>query len=307
VCPALMVTGRLRLYKGNFISPDFIFLLRDRCNTSSSPRSKKKDLHSFRTRFANLRALAVMAANCYQSCCCCYASLGALLLVLVTTCCSNAVAAAAVTDRECPEAIFSFGASTSDTGNIEAAFPFRVAPQTNPPYGETFFGRPANRYSDGRLIVDFFGTVFFFSSAITGLLSFLRLYERCKCLLFMRACFSWFHLCFLIQHKLLSFHFSVRICNPWDLTLHAESTLRLPGRQQAIAPWLALSISKFKPSSFVTSRREPWQCGTREKKVMFKLRFTFCVSKMKSLSYFLAERNCSNLLLSSLIDSIHHK
>jgi hypothetical protein len=104
----------------------------------------------------------VMAANCYQSCCCCccYASLGALLLVLVTTCCSNAVAAAAVTDLECPEAIFSFGASTSDTGSIEAAFPFRVAPQTNPPYGRTFFGRPANRYSDGRLIVDFFGTVF---------------------------------------------------------------------------------------------------------------------------------------------------
>lgn len=105
----------------------------------------------------------MMAANCYQSCCCCCcsASLGALLLVLVTTCCSNAAAAAAaVTDVECPEAIFSFGASTSDTGSIEAAFPFRVAPQTNPPYGDTFFGRPANRYSDGRLIVDFFGTVF---------------------------------------------------------------------------------------------------------------------------------------------------
>ncbi len=101
----------------------------------------------------------MMAANCYQSCCCCCsASLGALLLVLVTTCCSNAAAAA--TDVECPEAIFSFGASTSDTGSIEAAFPFRVAPQTNPPYGDTFFGRPANRYSDGRLIVDFFGTVF---------------------------------------------------------------------------------------------------------------------------------------------------
>lgn len=107
----------------------------------------------------------MMAANCYQSCCCCCcsASLGALLLVLVTTCCSNAAAAAAaVTDVECPEAIFSFGASTSDTGSIEAAFPFRVAPQTNPPYGDTFFGRPANRYSDGRLIVDFFAQAFEF-------------------------------------------------------------------------------------------------------------------------------------------------
>ncbi|XP_008804229.1 GDSL esterase/lipase ACHE-like isoform X1 [Phoenix dactylifera] len=47
-------------------------------------------------------------------------------------------------------AIFNFGDSNSDTGGLSAAF--GPAP---PPNGETFFGMPAGRYSDGRLIIDF--------------------------------------------------------------------------------------------------------------------------------------------------------
>ncbi|WCJ44643.1 GDSL-like Lipase/Acylhydrolase superfamily protein [Euphorbia peplus] len=47
-------------------------------------------------------------------------------------------------------AIFSFGDSNSDTGSIEAAFV-----RLNPPYGDTYFQKPAGRYCDGRLIVDF--------------------------------------------------------------------------------------------------------------------------------------------------------
>ncbi|XP_020680858.1 GDSL esterase/lipase At3g26430 [Dendrobium catenatum] len=47
-------------------------------------------------------------------------------------------------------AIFNFGDSNSDTGGLSAAF--GPAP---PPNGETFFGQPSGRYSDGRLIVDF--------------------------------------------------------------------------------------------------------------------------------------------------------
>ncbi|KAI0516076.1 hypothetical protein KFK09_008748 [Dendrobium nobile] len=47
-------------------------------------------------------------------------------------------------------ALFNFGDSNSDTGGLSAAF--GPAP---PPNGETFFGQPSGRYSDGRLIVDF--------------------------------------------------------------------------------------------------------------------------------------------------------
>lgn len=64
---------------------------------------------------------------------------------------------AALAKEECPQAIFAFGASMSDTGNSEAAFPYQSVAQSNPPYGNTFFGRPANRFSDGRVVLDFFG------------------------------------------------------------------------------------------------------------------------------------------------------
>lgn len=60
-----------------------------------------------------------------------------------------------------PSAIFVFGDSLSDTGNVIAAFPF-YADAENWPYGSTFFHAPSGRYSDGRLIVDFMGNFFFF-------------------------------------------------------------------------------------------------------------------------------------------------
>ncbi|KAG6508090.1 GDSL esterase/lipase At3g26430-like [Zingiber officinale] len=47
-------------------------------------------------------------------------------------------------------AIFNFGDSNSDTGGLSAAF--GAAP---PPHGESFFGKPASRYCDGRLLIDF--------------------------------------------------------------------------------------------------------------------------------------------------------
>ncbi|KAI3474933.1 hypothetical protein Pfo_030244 [Paulownia fortunei] len=47
-------------------------------------------------------------------------------------------------------AIYNFGDSNSDTGGISAAFW-----PTPPPYGVSYFGRPAGRNSDGRLIIDF--------------------------------------------------------------------------------------------------------------------------------------------------------
>ncbi|XP_012444247.1 GDSL esterase/lipase At3g27950 [Gossypium raimondii] len=47
-------------------------------------------------------------------------------------------------------AIYNFGDSNSDTGGISATLN-----EILPPNGETFFGHPAGRASDGRLIIDF--------------------------------------------------------------------------------------------------------------------------------------------------------
>lgn len=56
-----------------------------------------------------------------------------------------------VAEAECPfSAIFNFGDSNSDTGGLVAAFPDQARPN-----GETTFGEPVGRFSDGRLVVDF--------------------------------------------------------------------------------------------------------------------------------------------------------
>lgn len=59
-------------------------------------------------------------------------------------------------------AIFNFGDSNSDTGGLSAAFG-----QAGPPHGSSFFGSPAGRYCDGRLVIDFIGkpTLFYISKA----------------------------------------------------------------------------------------------------------------------------------------------
>jgi hypothetical protein len=60
----------------------------------------------------------------------------------------------------CPEAIFVFGDSLSDTGNVQIAFPGNPLTTLNYPYGEsyTFTNEPGrNRYCDGRIVPDFIG------------------------------------------------------------------------------------------------------------------------------------------------------
>uniref|UniRef100_A0A7N1A911 Uncharacterized protein n=1 Tax=Kalanchoe fedtschenkoi TaxID=63787 RepID=A0A7N1A911_KALFE len=55
--------------------------------------------------------------------------------------------------------IFAFGDSFTDTGNTRSSTgPTGFQFVSNPPYGVTFFHKPTNRYSDGRLVVDFLAT-----------------------------------------------------------------------------------------------------------------------------------------------------
>lgn len=52
--------------------------------------------------------------------------------------------------------IFAFGDSFTDTGNTKTiAGAGAYISASNPPYGRTFFHHPTNRFSDGRLVVDF--------------------------------------------------------------------------------------------------------------------------------------------------------
>ncbi len=60
------------------------------------------------------------------------------------------------TVAKCYSTIFGFGDSKTDTGQMQTAFPFQTAAEFWP-YGMTFFGRPVNRYCDGRLVIDFMG------------------------------------------------------------------------------------------------------------------------------------------------------
>ncbi|KAK4414178.1 GDSL esterase/lipase [Sesamum alatum] len=52
--------------------------------------------------------------------------------------------------------IYAFGDSYTDTGNTKTSTgPAAFNYVSNPPYGVTFFHHPTNRYSDGRIVVDF--------------------------------------------------------------------------------------------------------------------------------------------------------
>ena len=57
----------------------------------------------------------------------------------------------------CYSAIYSFGDSLADTGNLLLSHPSLFKEIANLPYGETYFDKPTGRCSDGRLVVDYIG------------------------------------------------------------------------------------------------------------------------------------------------------
>lgn len=57
-------------------------------------------------------------------------------------------------------AIFNFGDSITDTGNLCTNGRPSMITFTQPPYGETYFGTPTCRCSDGRVVVDFLSDQF---------------------------------------------------------------------------------------------------------------------------------------------------
>ncbi|KAG2588346.1 GDSL esterase/lipase At5g45910-like [Panicum virgatum] len=79
----------------------------------------------------------------------------ALMLMLTLLCASWVLAAA-----QNYSAVFNFGDSITDTGNLcTNGRPSQIT-FTQPPYGETYFGTPTCRCSDGRVIVDFLSDQF---------------------------------------------------------------------------------------------------------------------------------------------------
>lgn len=88
---------------------------------------------------------------------------GLLLLLLALSCVMLMPITEALPTFKCPTAFWVFGDSLTDTGNTQVAFP--VQSRLVPPFGEsyTFHDKPGlNRFSDGRLIVDFVAQAFNF-------------------------------------------------------------------------------------------------------------------------------------------------
>jgi hypothetical protein len=84
-----------------------------------------------------------------------------LLLVLAAAVLAAmpATCAAASRSKKSYRAIFSFGDSLSDAGNLIVNGTPKALTTARPPYGMTFFRKPTGRCSNGRLVVDFLGTV----------------------------------------------------------------------------------------------------------------------------------------------------
>ncbi|KAG8061737.1 hypothetical protein GUJ93_ZPchr0003g17111 [Zizania palustris] len=77
---------------------------------------------------------------------------GLIMLLLLAVVAASAAEEAAAAFKT----VYAFGDSFTDTGNTHSTTgPYSFGYVSSPPYGATFFHRSTNRYSDGRLVVDF--------------------------------------------------------------------------------------------------------------------------------------------------------
>ncbi|CAN6713708.1 unnamed protein product [Malus baccata var. baccata] len=82
------------------------------------------------------------------------------LTILISSLLSSSISASAAATKQNPalpfKKIYAFGDSFTDTGNTRSiSGPSGFGHVSNAPYGITYFHRPTNRYSDGRLVIDF--------------------------------------------------------------------------------------------------------------------------------------------------------
>jgi phospholipase/lecithinase/hemolysin len=88
--------------------------------------------------------------------------LGAAAVLLVCALFQVAVAESSSLPLCNSAGVFAFGDSLTDTGNGIAAFPDQFANAELPPNGQQFPMHSANRYSDGKLLIDFLGKLAFY-------------------------------------------------------------------------------------------------------------------------------------------------
>lgn len=70
-----------------------------------------------------------------------------------------------------PKKLFVFGDSYADTGNIVKS----QSPSWKQPYGITYPGKPAGRFSDGRVLTDYIGNYVFTFILVTSRFSLIQI------------------------------------------------------------------------------------------------------------------------------------
>ena len=84
-------------------------------------------------------------------------ALAVLLAVVVLAAAAGEAGAAKGKAKGKYRALFNFGDSLADAGNLIANGVPDILATARLPYGQTYFGKPTGRCSDGRLVIDHLG------------------------------------------------------------------------------------------------------------------------------------------------------